>query len=264
MQVSFFKYEGAGNDFILIDDRNQRFPAHDQALIERLCDRHFGIGADGLMLLQWKQEQAYMVYFNSDGRESTLCGNGGRCFARFMQKLGLVPHDSARFAAVDGPHTALLLEHDLVNLHMSNAPAPEALADGSWFVQTGSPHRVLFTHELAGIDLVARARPLRYEDRFAGIGGTNVNYVVEEAPGSLGIRTYERGVEGETLACGTGAVAAALAHAVRQSQHRLSTVKLQAPGGELRVQFNQHPDGHFTDVWLQGPAKLVFTGEIRI
>lgn len=259
--LEFFKYEGAGNDFILVDDRTARFPANDQDLVKRLCNMKFGIGADGLMLLRSCPGYDFeMVYYNADGRESTMCGNGGRCIAVFARKLGII-ECSARFLAADGEHLADLLSDHYVKLKMSDVSDYEAGRD-FYFLNTGSPHYVSFTTGLDKIDVVAAGREIRYSDRFRELG-TNVNFV-EEGPDYLFVRTYERGVENETQACGTGVVASVISSCLRQKDDKISySVPVRVLGGQLKVSLKRKGN-IFSDIWLEGPATFVFKGQIEI
>ena len=263
MQLEFAKYEGAGNDFILIDTRRTAFVA-DSKMIARLCDRHFGIGADGLMTLG--RSDAYdcsMRYYNADGSPGEMCGNGGRCFALFARHRG-IGGPELRFDSLDGPHTAQLTEtgpdRGSVTLGMIDV---ERIADGGgwWSLDTGVPHCVLLTDDVAQADVAATGRALRYDTaRFPQ--GTNVDFVQAAAPGVLCVRTYERGVEAETLACGTGATAAALvAHRVLQPER--SDFEVRMPGGTLRVDFAYDAAAdRYTAIRLTGPARKVFEGRI--
>ena len=257
--MTFHKYQGTGNDFVMIDDRARTFPVADRALVARLCHRHFGIGADGLILLQTEPDSTLrMVYFNADGAEGSLCGNGGRCFVRFAHDLGLIT-DHVRFIAVDGPHEAQVQDDD-IRLRMGNVAGIDHHAAYS-FLDTGSPHVVQFDGDVENLDVVAVGRPLRYSAPFSP-GGTNVNFVQVMANQTLFVRTYERGVEDETYSCGTGVTAAAL---VAHGQFGLpSPVAIQTLGGALRVAFNAQPDGSFDDIYLIGPARRVFEGEITV
>jgi diaminopimelate epimerase len=256
--MTFYKYQGTGNDFVLIDDRAQTFPAHDQAYIAHLCYRRFGIGADGLILLQNHPDYDFrMVYFNADGAEGSMCGNGGRCIVRFAHDLGLF-EATTRFLAVDGEHTAEV-RGEQVHLHMSNVPAWPDEAAAYTYLNTGSPHVVQFVDDVAAYDVVGEGRRIRYSEAFAP-GGTNVNFAQRIEGQSLWVRTYERGVEDETYSCGTGVTAAALA-AYRQ-QGLPSPVAIRVVGGTLQVAFTPHPDGSFTDIYLIGPAERVFVGEV--
>ncbi len=265
--MNFFKYQGTGNDFIMIDDRARPgratpFPADDQALIRQLCHRRFGIGADGLILLQNDDEYDFrMVYFNADGAEGSMCGNGGRCIVRFAHDLGLFT-EKTRFRAVDGEHLAEV-HGDEIFLKMSDVPGIEDRS-GLTFLHTGSPHVVHFVADLDNTDVVnvvADGRQVRYDDRFAP-GGTNVNYVQVMDNNGLYVRTYERGVEDETYSCGTGVTAVALV--AYQQEGIRSPAVIKTLGGHLRVSFNSLPDGGFDNIYLIGPARRVFAGEMPV
>lgn len=258
MKIPFYKYQGTGNDFVIIDQREHQFlKRDDQARIERLCDRRFGIGADGLMLLQHKAGYDFeMVYFNSDGRESSMCGNGGRCITAFAHRLGVF-EKSCRFWAIDGAHDAIVREDKWVELKMIDVQDVEQGRD-FYYLNTGSPHYVTFRDELTGLDVYEEGRAIRYSDRFRA-EGTNVNFVQMEGSG-ITVATYERGVEDETLSCGTGVTAAAIAYHL-QSGNGVSKVPIKVKGGELEVRFQAGADG-FSEIWLCGPAELVFVGSI--
>ena len=259
--MKFYKYQGTGNDFIIIDDRNNEFPATNTELVARLCDRRFGIGADGLMLLQLTPGYDFkMVYYNSDGRESSMCGNGGRCLVRFAQHLNLIQH-RCTFIAIDGPHEAYA-ETDVVKLKMQDVTQVEH-ENGFYVLNTGSPHYVCNTSALKEQHIVEPARAIRYNERFAK-EGINVNFIEPEENGIF-VRTYERGVEDETLSCGTGVTAAALSYALHQNMPvGAHLIHVNTPGGMLQVSFNLgERNGQFTDVWLIGPAEHVFTGEVK-
>ncbi len=259
MKLSFFKYHGTGNDFIMVDNRagNIRLSTGQIAF---LCTRRFGIGADGLILLEQGPERLRMVYYNSDGRESTMCGNGGRCFARFARDLGLVPGHAVEFDAVDGYHRAEF-EGDQVILQMTDCPGILPAGDG-FTADTGSPHYVRFADPGFWTDagFTESARAVRHRPEYAE-KGINVNYICETAPGRLRIRTFERGVEDETFSCGTGVTAAALVYGQREG---LTAVTLESKGGELSVSFTPSADGSFTQVLLRGPAIRVFEGEVEV
>lgn len=256
----FSKYEGAGNDFILIDARKELpFALDNQPLIEQLCDRHFGIGADGLMLLRKRVDYDFeMIYYNSDGRPSSMCGNGGRCIVAFAADLGIVRKNYS-FMASDGPHTARILAGGNVSLGMSDVRHTEQNAD-HYILDTGSPHYVTFVEDARAIDLVAAARKIRYNDRFAA-EGINVNFVSKTSDG-LDICTYERGVENETLACGTGVTAAAISLAIhnRIAPGTTFNYPIRARGGLLSASGKLNKEGFFTDLYLIGPATYVFSG----
>ena len=264
--MHFHKYQGTGNDFVMVDDRVRAFDETDQPLIARLCDRRFGIGADGLILLRDKSDFDFeMVYFNADGRPSSMCGNGGRCTVAFAKYLGLIS-TQARFLAVDGPHDARVEPDGTVRLRMIDVHAPQkaGVGDDDVFLHTGSPHHIHFLdpeegHQLAELDVYGSGHAIRYDQAYDP-AGTNVNFVEVPADPAHAwpVRTYERGVENETLSCGTGVTAVALAASRRGA---VSPVRLQTRGGELEVSFEPRPDGGFANVWLSGPAVRVFSGE---
>lgn len=260
MRVQFEKYEGVGNDFIIVDNRDAVFDPTPEA-VSSLCNRRFGIGADGMMLLERDPEYDFrMRYFNSDGPEATMCGNGGRCIALFALRAG-VAGTVMTFSAVDGVHRGEVLScsgaRGVVALSMSDSSHIEEFA-GGYFIDTGSPHYVVFVEDADAVDVFAEGRRMRRMDEFIRRGGANINFVQVLPGGALKIRTYERGVEDETLACGTGAVAAAaIASHVRFPGR--DTFELKAAGGRLGVSFR--PDGGiFRNVVLTGPARCVFTG----
>lgn len=269
MTLAFHKYQGTGNDFVILDDRAAQFDTADHARIARLCHRRFGIGADGLMLLRNHAGYDFeMVYFNADGRPSTMCGNGGRCLVAFAKYLGVIT-DEAYFLAVDGPHAARVEADGTVRLKMIDAAAlqPAEVGEGAVFVHTGSPHHVHFLaaeegHTLAEFDVHSAGHAIRYDPAYDP-AGVNVNFV--EVPADPAhpwpVRTYERGVEAETLSCGTGVTAVALAASQRGA---VSPVRLQTSGGLLEVAFQTQPGGGFANVWLSGPAVRVFGGEISL
>ena len=262
MAIPFTKYQGAGNDFIVIDQREKAYIHHDdQALVARYCDRHFGVGADGLMVLQHHDVFDFeMVYFNADGYLGSMCGNGGRCIVAFAKRLGIIT-DTAHFLAVDGPHKATISKKDWVSLRMNDVQSIEQGTDYH-FLDTGSPHYIRFVPNVREVDVVKEGGKIRYNERFAQ-EGTNVNFV-ELVGQTLHIATYERGVEDETLACGTGITAAVLAQALRINSPEgiLQHTDVKAKGGNLSVQFRRIGDA-FTDIWLNGPATFVFDGKME-
>ncbi|MFW6371360.1 MAG: diaminopimelate epimerase [Bacteroidota bacterium] len=255
--IEFYKYHGAGNDFILIDDRKAVFPKENINLVATICHRRFGIGADGLMLLRNHPDYDFeMVYFNSDGKESTMCGNGGRCIVAFAHKLGIAGH-STRFLAVDGPHNAEIIKPDHIRLQMTDVTTIERGED-YFFLDTGSPHYVRVSNDVDGIDIIPEAHAIRYNERFK-TKGTNVNFM-EIQPDGLKVRTYERGVEDETYACGTGVVASAIC-AGEISNHAKTSFPVEVKGGQLHVSYDTNKKGKFHNIWLEGPAVFVFKGE---
>lgn len=260
MRFAFHKYQGTGNDFIIIDNRKLKIKLNTKK-IAYLCNRKFGIGADGLMLLQNKKPFDFkMVYFNSDGNESTFCGNGSRCIVAFAKELGIVKKLETEFIATDGIHLAKI-KQDIVSIKMSDVKQIESSAD-YYYLNTGSPHYVKFTSGVRKADMVAEGRSIRYNDRFKK-EGVNVN-LAEKSGKSIFVRTYERGVEGETLSCGTGVTATALASSIMGISTGKNDCKISTPGGELTVHFNRENGNSFSDIWLEGPATFVFKGEIEI
>lgn len=260
MKVNFKKYQGTGNDFVMIDNRNFVFNSSDNDLVERLCNRRFGVGADGLILLQNKAGYDFeMVYFNSDGRESSMCGNGGRCIIQFAKELGLI-NQSCKFLAVDGEHFGSIDENGIVAIKMNNVATVEQLGN-DFILNTGSPHYVKFVDNLDSLNIVEEAHKIRYSERFSK-DGINVNFVKIEAPNLISIRTYERGVEDETLSCGTGVVAASIANFLYQKPEN-TTTNIDASGGKLKVTFD-YDASIFSNVNLIGAAEKVFEGTVNI
>ena len=255
MHIRFFKYQGTGNDFIIIDNRQQSFDKNNAKLIASMCDRRFGIGADGLILLEPHDTADFrMVYFNSDGNESSMCGNGGRCIVQFAMDQSNVK-DQAVFEAVDGRHYGLPHERGIA-LSMNEVSEVQR-QDNNWILNTGSPHYVVFTEGVKTADLIAEARRIRYSPGFAK-KGINVNLVEAMGENAYYVRTYERGVEDETLSCGTGVTAVAIA-AVASGRSANCPVLIQTPGGELEINFDVE-NQVFRNIRLIGPAQLVFEG----
>lgn len=261
MELEFFKYQGTGNDFILVDNRKSAFNHNQGHIIAQLCDRRFGIGADGIMFLQDKEGFDFeMVYYNSDGNPSSMCGNGGRCIVAFAKNLNVIDRET-NFLAVDGPHYAKISEEgDYVSLQMIDVNTISK--DGEAYVlNTGSPHFVLPTTGLSGKDVFHDGRSIRYNDTYKE-KGINVNFVEEQGEGYF-VRTYERGVEDETYACGTGVTAVALAMSKHKDQRGQIATSIKVLGGDLQIKFKY--DGTvFTNIFLEGPAKFVFKGTITL
>lgn len=259
MLHTFYKYQGTGNDFVMVDNRDNYFPKNDTKLVEFLCDRRFGIGGDGLILLENASTADFrMVYYNSDGNESTMCGNGGRCIVAFAKQLGII-EDEAEFIAVDGPHHAIIDTDGTVSLHMKDVHTVTVYADYV-FLDTGSPHHVEIVEDLEEFDVKSIGAQIRYSGMY-GDKGSNVNFVSQLDADKFAVRTYERGVEDETLSCGTGVTAVAIAMKMLKKT-AADSISLQTPGGELNVSFKQ--DGkQFTDIYLTGPAQFVFKGELE-
>lgn len=258
MNIHFYKYQGAGNDFVIADNRDGAIKLSN-AQVAKLCDRHFGIGADGLMLLEKAEGYDFrMVYYNSDGNESTMCGNGGRCITAFAKRLGII-QGRANFLAIDGPHTATIDTNDTVHLAMQDVHHI-AFRDGYAILNTGSPHYVLWVNDTHTAEVFNTGRAIRNRDEFQP-KGINVNFVQVLEEG-LRVRTYERGVEDETLSCGTGVTASAIAYS--KDITGKFDVPINTPGGNLRVTFTKDTPGSATEVILTGPAELVFEGDITI
>jgi len=260
MQLEFYKYQGAGNDFVMIDNRSGFFPKENTQLIAHLCDRRFGIGGDGLILLENDSETDFkMVYYNSDGNQSSMCGNGGRCLVAFAKDLKVIA-DKTTFIATDGLHHASFEENGLVSLQMIDVPAITIKNDHS-FLNTGSPHHVQMVEDLEHYNIKEEGAAIRYGELY-GAAGSNINFVKKIDDTTFRLRTYERGVEDETLACGTGATAVAIAmNATGQTD--ATVVNINVEGGKLVVSFDKNPNG-FTNVFLKGPAEFVFKGTINV
>lgn len=257
MEQTFYKYQGTGNDFVMIDNRQETFDKSNTKHIAFLCDRRFGVGADGLILLEnHKALDFKMVYYNADGNESSMCGNGGRCLVAFAKQLGIIA-DKATFKAIDGLHHATI-DGDIVKLQMQDVNAVEKY-DNHLFLNTGSPHHVQFEEHIEDFDIQTKGANIRYGAPY-NEAGSNVNFVKKIADATFAVRTYERGVEGETLSCGTGVTAVAIAmNFLGQTNQNLVT--LQTQGGELKVSFSKQ-GGLYTDVCLIGPATFVYKGFI--
>ncbi|WOD43673.1 diaminopimelate epimerase [Hwangdonia lutea] len=257
MQQTFYKYQGTGNDFVMIDNRQQTFDKNNTKLVASLCDRRFGIGADGLILLENHDNLDFkMVYYNADGNQSSMCGNGGRCLVAFANQLGVIKN-KAVFEAIDGLHHAAI-NGDIVKLQMQNVDVIENHRQHV-FLDTGSPHHVQFENQIEDFDIKTKGAKIRYGAPY-NKAGSNVNFVKKISSTEFRVRTYERGVEDETLSCGTGVTAVALAmHYIGETEKNLITLHTQ--GGDLQVSFNAE-NGAYNNVWLIGPAKLVFQGKI--
>lgn len=260
MNIRFYKYQGAGNDFILVDNRENTIVHTNPKLISTLCDRRFGIGGDGMMFLQNKEGFDFeMVYYNADGQPSSMCGNGGRCIVAFAKFLGVIETDT-EFLAVDGPHHAKISESgDWVSLQMIDVNQINTDHD-AYVLNTGSPHYVKQVDDLAHRDVFHEGKAIRNNATYRE-KGINVNFVEPTAEGYF-VRTFERGVEDETFACGTGVTAVALAMARHKQQTGNITTPIKVLGGDLNIRFNY--DGNtFTDIFLEGPAVQVFSGEVE-
>lgn len=259
MLVEFSKYHGTGNDFIMLDGRKTDSKILTSDVIARLCDRHFGIGADGLIILAESETQDFkMIYYNADGKVGSMCGNGGRCTVAFAHELGII-NQTCNFEASDGLHSATVLVDGSVRLKLNDVEEIQQLEDGV-FLDTGSPHFILFRMQIDRINVVNEGRKIRNESRFEH--GTNVNYVELAAPG-IKVRTYERGVENETLSCGTGVTASAIA-AYHSGLIKSTKIAVAAPGGNLQVDFDKPDAGKVRNLFLTGPVEKVFEGKLLL
>ncbi len=257
MLIRFAKYQGTGNDFVIIDNRFNTVTLTTEQ-IHHLCDRRFGIGADGLMLLQEKPGYDFeMKYYNADGKEGSMCGNGGRCMVQFANDRGIHRSDYF-FIAVDGPHEAKIAMNGWVHLKMKDVNAVES-ANGDAVLDTGSPHYIRPTANLQSLNVFEEGRKIRYNERFSE-KGINVNFI-EPIDNGIFVRTYERGVEDETYSCGTGVTAAALTVAKQIGYNRIDITTL---GGKLAVEYTKASEQAFHSIWLCGPATFVFEGQIEI
>jgi len=260
MNIKFYKYQGAGNDFILIDHRVSELKNIDNKLIAQLCDRRFGIGADGLMFLTNHKDYDFeMVYYNSDGNIGSMCGNGGRCIVAFAKFLSVIENET-NFLAVDGPHYAkITAEGNWVELQMIDVDTIKT--DGSAFVlNTGSPHYIQEVKNLAELDVFTEGKNIRNNETYK-LNGINVNFV-ENKGDHLFVRTFERGVEDETYACGTGVTAVAMAMSQQKQPGHIET-PIEVLGGKLQINFD-YDGSKFTNVFLCGPAEQVFEGNLTL
>lgn len=256
MNIPFYKYQGTGNDFVMIDNRNEKFPKENKSLVAKMCDRRFGIGADGLILLEHSDKADFkMVYFNADGSESTMCGNGGRCLVAFAKHMGVITKETT-FDAVDGLHYANI-DNGIVSLQMIDVNTVEVY-DHHFFLDTGSPHHVEIVKGLAAYDVFTNGKRIREGSPYFE-AGSNVNFVEPLNDSKIKVRTFERGVENETLSCGTGVTASAIAM-YSSNKVKTNSIDIEVEGGELNVSFDQEGD-LFKNVFLTGPATFVFEGE---
>ena len=259
MNISFYKYQGTGNDFVILDNRTGIFNSITTDQVQLLCDRKFGVGADGLMLLNTKEGYDFeMIYYNADGSHSSMCGNGGRCMIKFASKIGIHKY-TYRFIAIDGIHEAEI-DRNQVRLKMNDVKNVEEHSSHA-ILNTGSPHFVKFASDVMNIDVVETGRDIRNSKPYAA-EGINVNFVESLGEDQIYVRTYERGVEDETLSCGTGVTAAALVSS--HNARGFNRVEVKTPGGNLSVEYTKLDDSNYENIWLCGPAELVFTGEITI
>lgn len=257
MKMTFYKYQGTGNDFIIVDNRTKTFPKNNIDIVTKLCDRHFGIGADGLILIEKDSTTDFkMIYFNADGSE-TMCGNGGRCAVAFAKQLNIIDAKTT-FTAFDGKHYAEI-KNDLISLHMIDVN--EIIINEDYtFANTGTQHHVEMVDSLNDFPVFTKGKDIRYN--IYGKTGSNVNFVEQLNTNTFRVRTYEKGVEDETLACGTGVTAVAIAmHATKKTTE--TSINLPVEGGLLKVHFEEN-NGSYTNIFLEGPAICVFKGEIDL
>lgn len=260
MTVHFFKYQGTGNDFILIDNRDNNFALTTEQ-IRQICDRRFGIGADGLMTLNEKEGYDFeMKYYNADGREGSMCGNGGRCIVRFAYHLGI--HRALyRFLAADGDHEAEIDISGIVSLKMKDVQKITK-HHNDFVLDTGSPHYVKLVGNVMQLDVFKKGHEIRNSKDFRE-KGINVNFVEQDINNDkITVRTFERGVENETYSCGTGVTASALV--CFHNEIGFNEVEVKTLGGKLTVEFDRTEDDQYNNIWLCGPAERVFEGEITV
>jgi diaminopimelate epimerase len=258
MEIQFSKYQGTGNDFVIIDNRDGSITLSN-AQIAFLCDRRFGVGSDGLIVLGTAAGYDFlMAYYNADGTEGSMCGNGARCLVQFAHDHGIVK-EKYFFIAIDGPHEATIEKNDWIHLKMSDVNAVE-VGDHFFVTNTGSPHYVQLVNGVEKFDVFTAGKAIRYNERFKA-EGVNVNFI-EFHDDHLFVRTYERGVENETYSCGTGVTASAITtHLNKLGEHRVS---IKTIGGALAVSFNNQGGGHFNHIWLQGPGTFVYSASINL
>ncbi len=256
MKIAFHKYQGTGNDFVMIDDRSETFPTTNKKLIAHLCDRKMGIGADGVILIQNHSRVDFnMIYFNPDGSKS-LCGNGSRCAIAFAKALGIIG-DQTEFETTDGIHDAFI-EGDIIHFHLYDVGSITSHFK-DWFINTGSPHHIQLVENVNETDIIKIGREIRESAHYSP-AGTNVNFI-EKTSGVIKVRTYERGVEDETLSCGTGVTACALVASLLNYE---SPVSIETKGGNLTVSYTVTDDQSFENIYLAGPAKKVFEGTVEV
>jgi len=260
MTLRFFKYQGTGNDFIIADNRTGEYSQLSTDQIRRLCDRRFGIGADGFMLLNEKPGYDFeMKYYNADGREGSMCGNGGRCIVKFAYHLG-IHRSEYKFLAVDGEHEAEIDTDGTVSLKMKDVDKVTKLR-GDFELNTGSPHYIKLVNDVMTIDVYKKGRDIRYSKDYE-TEGINVNFVEQVGDHEIIVRTYERGVEDETYSCGTGVTAAALVS--YHNENGFNDVQVKTLGGSLVVEFDRADDDHYNNIWLCGPAEKVYEGSVEL
>ena len=261
MKLPFYKYQGTGNDFILVDNRKNEYSSLSTSQINRLCDRRFGIGADGLMLLQERTGYDFeMKYYNADGKQGSLCGNGSRCMVKFVYHLG-IHKELYKFLAADGVHEAEIDIDGTVSLRMKDIRTIRKFHN-DYILDTGSPHYIKLVNHVMDMDVYKKGYEIRHSKEFED-EGINVNFVEQtEEPDKIIVRTFERGVEDETLSCGTGVTAAAIV--CYHNENGFNEVEVKTPGGELSVEFDRLDDNRYENIWLCGPAEKVFEGSVEI
>jgi len=260
MNIHFHKYQGTGNDFIILDNRDGRYNAITKEQVRKICERRFGIGADGLMMLNTKAGYDFeMKYYNADGGESSMCGNGGRCLVKFASNMG-INKSMYHFMASDGPHEAEIDSDGTVSLKMKDV---KKIAEyGSDFLlDTGSPHYVKMVSDVMAYDVYKKGHDIRYSDEFAE-KGINVNFVQQKSDYEIIVRTYERGVEDETFSCGTGVTAAALV--CYHNETGYNDVSVFTKGGKLTVEYDRINGDNYTNIFLCGPAEKVYEGDVTV
>jgi diaminopimelate epimerase len=260
MQLTFHKYQGTGNDFVILDNRDGRYNGLTNEQVRFLCSRRFGIGADGLMLLNTANGYDFeMKYYNADGRESSMCGNGGRCLVKFAWNIG-IRKEKYHFIATDGPHDAEIDDDGTVALKMKDV---NTIKDyhSDFIVDTGSPHYIKMTSDVWNYDVFKKGKEIRYSNHFAK-EGINVNFVEQKNNDEIIVRTYERGVEDETLSCGTGVTASALV--CYHNERGFNEVTVHTRGGKLTVEYDRTDDDTFNNIWLCGPAEKVYEGTVEV
>jgi len=261
MNIQFQKYQGTGNDFVILDNLKKEYSSLTASHIRHICDRRFGVGSDGLMLLNEKESYDFeMKYYNADGRESSMCGNGGRCLVKFAYELG-IHKNLYHFLAIDGPHEAEIDTDGTVSLKMHDVNHVSKY-HGDYILNTGSPHYIKMVSDVMNVDVFKKGRDIRYSKEFEQ-EGINVNFVEHLSDDDkILVRTYERGVEDETWSCGTGVTAAALV--CYHNETGFNDVQVKTLGGTLTVEFDRIDDNHYTNIWLCGPAEKVFAGSIEL
>ncbi len=260
MKLHFYKYQGTGNDFVIIDNRKGDMKPLHHEQVKKICNRKFGIGADGLMIMNHLEGYDFeMLYFNADGFPGSMCGNGGRCMVKFAGDMGINAY-TYRFMAVDGEHLAEIDEQGWIKLKMKEVNTV-IYENGHAVLDTGSPHLVKRVHDIENVDVVETGRHIRNSKEFVE-KGINVNFVEALDDDTIFVRTYERGVEDETLSCGTGVTAASLISA--HHERGFNRIEVKTPGGRLSVEFEKMSDHQFQNIWLCGPATRAFNGEIDI